>query len=289
MKELHLNAYAKVNLGLDVVRRLENGYHEVKMIMQSIELFDRVTIKKTDEPGIHLSMDREDLPVDQGNIAYRAASLLMDRLPADQGVDIYIEKIIPVAAGMAGGSTDGAAVLMGMNYLYGLGCSQDELMTLGLKLGADVPFCIMQGTALSEGIGEVLTRLPVMSDYYILIAKPSVSVSTKYVYQHLELNEDTVHPDIDGMREAIRKDDLDGVVSRMGNVLAAVTEKEHPEIIRLKELMLEGGAEGALMSGSGPTVFGIFKEKQQGDLAMTHVLESGITQEVFLVKPYGGV
>lgn len=289
MKELHLNAYAKVNLGLDVVRRLENGYHEVKMIMQSIELFDRVTISKTDHAGIHLRMSREDLPVDEGNIAYRAAALLLDRLPEGQGVDIYIEKNIPVAAGMAGGSTDGAAVLMGMNFIYGLKCSQDELMALGLKLGADVPFCIMQGTALSEGIGEILTRLPVMSDYYILVAKPPVSVSTKYVYQHLELNEDTEHPDIDGMREAIRKDDLDGVVSRMGNVLATVTEREHPEIIRLKELMMEGGAEGALMSGSGPTVFGIFKEKQQGDLAMAHVLDSGITQEVYLVKPYGGV
>ncbi len=289
MKELHLNAYAKINLGLDVIRRLDNGYHEVKMVMQSIELFDRITIKKIDQPGIHLSTDCKDLPVDDSNIAYRAAALLINRLQDGQGVDIDIEKHIPMAAGMAGGSTDAAAVLVGMNYIYGLGCSQDELMELGMKLGADVPFCIMQGTALSEGIGELLTRLPVMSEYYILVAKPPVSVSTKHVYEQLVLDDDIIHPDIDGMCDAIRKDDLDGVISRMGNVLETVTEKKYPEITELKKLMLDGGAEGTLMSGSGPTVFGIFKEKQQGDIAMAAIHQSGITKEVYLVKPYGGV
>ena len=266
---LELRAYGKINLGLDVVRKREDGYHEVRMIMQTVNLYDRITMERVQEAGIRTETNLSYVPDGEGNLAYRAAKLLMEEYGLTDGVNIKIRKFIPVAAGMAGGSTDAAAVLVGMNRLFRLGLSKRELMERGVKLGADVPYCILRGTALSEGIGEILTELPPAPKCSLVLAKPQISVSTKTVYGKLRVSElsPTKHPDIDGMVEAIRRKDLDGIISRLGNVLETVTVPEHPEIAAIKELMLENGADGTLMSGSGPTVFGIFKAPESAEKA----------------------
>lgn len=258
--DIRLKAYAKINLGLDVVRRLENGYHEVKMVMQTVRIYDELIMKKVNKPGITITTNVRFIPVDENNLVYKAAKMLIDEFDIKDGVEIYLEKYIPVAAGMAGGSADCAATLVGMNRLFSLKLSTEELMKRGAKLGADVPYCILRGTALCEGIGEVITQLPPAPDCFVVVAKPTVSVSTKFVYENLVLNEETKHPDIDGMVEAIKNNDLYGVTSRMGNVLEDVTVKEYPQIQRLKDVMKANGAINALMSGSGPTVFGIFDD-----------------------------
>lgn len=286
MYRIRLKALGKVNLGLDVIRRREDGYHEVRMIMQTVQLFDKVVIEKKREQGITLETNLSFLPVNENNIAYRAAKMLMEEFGIREGIHINIEKHIPVAAGMAGGSTDGAAVLYGMNRLFNLGLCIQELMDRGVKLGADVPYCIMRGTVLSEGIGEILTPVPPLPDCYILVAKPPISVSTKYVYEHLKLDEICRHPDIDGMLLALKEGDLSGIGAKMENVLETVTVPEHPEIGRIKEMMVAGGALGALMSGSGPTVFGIFDDKEKGMKARGLLKASGLARQVYLVKPY---
>ena len=186
MDELAIKALAKINLGLDVLRRREDGYHEVKMVMQTIHLYDQLHLKKI-ESGIHLETNLGFLPVDESNLAYRAARLMKEKYQIEEGIDIRLNKRIPVAAGMAGGSTDAAGVLYGINELFNLGIKRKELMELGVQIGADVPYCIMRGTALAEGIGEKLTSLPPMVKCPVVIAKPQVSVSTKYVYENLKL------------------------------------------------------------------------------------------------------
>lgn len=267
MDSLWINAPAKINLGLDVIRRREDGYHEVKMIMQSIRLFDRLTLTKTATPGIHLSTNLNFLPVNEDNLVYRSARLLMDEFEIKEGVDIYLDKRIPVAAGMAGGSTDAASCMLALNRLFKLRLSDQELMKRGVTLGADIPYCIMKGTALSEGIGEILTPLPKAPDCYVLIAKPGFHVSTKFVYTNLKLDDTTVHPDIDTMLSCIRNNDLYGMCSHMANILETVTIPEHPEIEEIKKTMLENGAITSLMSGSGPTVFGIFDDPEKAKAA----------------------
>lgn len=263
--EIHLKAYAKINLGLDVVRRRDDGYHEVKMIMQTVGIFDRVIIKVSDEPGVRMTTNVKYLPTDENNLVVKAAKLLMDEFHIEKGVDIYLEKFIPVAAGMAGGSSDCAATLVGINRLFSMGLRMKELMERGKRLGADVPYCVMRGTALSEGIGEILTPLKPAPDCFVLIAKPVISVSTKYVYENLVLDENTIHPDIDGMVEAINEGNLKGITDRMANVLETVTAKEYPQIEQIKNIMRENGAIEALMSGSGPTVFGIYDSKEKAE------------------------
>ena len=274
-ERLELKAYGKINLGLDVVRKREDGYHEVRMIMQTVDLYDRITMERM-ESGIRVTANLPYVPDGEGNLAYRAAKLLMEEFGITEGISIEIKKMIPVAAGMAGGSTDAAAVLVGVNRMFGLGLTKKELMERGVRLGADVPYCILRGTALSEGIGEILTELPAPPPCTLVIAKPPVSVSTKEVYGRLDLKalrpED--HPDIDGMAEAIRTGNLDGITSRLGNVLELVTEPAHPEITRIKRLLLENGADGALMSGSGPTVFGMFKDRRQAERACALLREA---------------
>ena len=260
MNSIWINAPAKINLGLDVVRRREDGYHEVKMIMQSIRLFDRPTITKSKNPGIRLSTNLGFLPVNQDNLVCRAASLLMEEFKIRGGLDIQLEKRIPVAAGMAGGRADAASCLLALNRLFSLKLSREALMERAVTLGADVPYCVIKGTALSEGIGEILTPLPQAPDCHILIAKPNFHVSTKFVYSHLRLDDTTVHPDIDAMTACIQNDDLYGLCENMGNLLETVTIPEHPEIEELRNTMLENGAVGARMSGSGPTVFGVFDD-----------------------------
>ena len=269
LDRLELKAYGKINLGLDVVRKREDGYHEVRMIMQTVHLHDRIVMEKTKETGIRTETNLPYVPDGEGNLAWRAAKLLMDEFGLSEGVDIKIRKCIPVAAGMAGGSTDAAAVLVGMNRLFGLGLGKKELMRRGVKLGADIPYCLMRGTALSEGIGERLSPLPPMPQCQVLIAKPGISVSTKVVYESLDAMKlaPSDHPDIDGMIDAIRSQNLREVAGRFGNVLELVTGERYPAISRIEQVMRDYGALGAMMSGSGPTVFGLFANPRAAQAA----------------------
>ena len=286
MDSITLKALAKINLGLDVVRRRDDGYHEVRMIMQTIHLFDRLEIRRTKEPGIHIHTNLSFLPVNEGNLVYKAADLLMKEFDITEGVELQLNKRIPVAAGMAGGSTDGAAMLYGMNQIFGLGIDRRGLMERGLLLGADVPYCLMRGTALAEGIGEELTQLPPMVKCPVLIAKPPISVSTKFVYQNLKLDEHTQHPDIDALVSDIKKKDLKGVCSHMGNVLESVTIPNYPVIAKIKEQMLLSGATASMMSGSGPTVFGLFEDEETAKKARDDMRNSGLARQIYLTTIY---
>ncbi|NLL78148.1 MAG: 4-(cytidine 5'-diphospho)-2-C-methyl-D-erythritol kinase [Clostridiales bacterium] len=285
MDSITRNAYAKINLGLDVIRRREDGYHEVKMIMQSIGLCDTLTFTRKDEAGIVVVTDKKELPGDENNLIYRAAKLLTDTCRIKQGVHISLEKKIPMAAGMAGGSTDAAAVFHGMNEMFSLGLSVDEMCGLAVKIGADVPYCIKGGTALAEGIGEQLTDLPGMPDCFLLIAKPDIDVSTRFVYENLHADSLEDHPDIDGMIDAIRRRDLGGVTERLGNVLETVTVKKYPEVEEIKNFMKEHGALNALMSGSGPTVFGIYDSKEKALEARTGLERGKTAKQIFVTVP----
>ncbi len=267
MNTLKLNAYAKINLGLDVVRKREDGYHEVRMIMQTINMYDYLTMNTLEENNIVLSTNLSSLPIDENNLVYKAVKLIKEKHNIKTGVSIELEKHIPIAAGMAGGSTDCAAALVGMNKLFDLKLSTQKLMDYGVTLGADVPYCILRGTALSEGIGEILTPLPPVPQCFVLIAKPPIHVSTKFVYENLKLNELKKHPDIDGMVEAIKENNLSGIANRLGNVLETVTIPEYPEIATLKQIMLDANAMNSLMSGSGPTVFGLFEKEEDAQKA----------------------
>ena len=279
---MRLQAFAKINLGLDVLGKREDGYHEVRMIMQTIRMYDQLDMRKSVEPGIHLTTNKKYIPVDENNLVWRAAKLMMDTCGIMEGVSIHLHKVIPVAAGMAGGSSDAAATLVGMNRLFHCGLSKEKLMELGVQIGADVPYCVLRGTALAEGIGEKLTVLPPMPDCWILIGKPGISVSTKYVYTTLDLNTDTVHPDIDGMKKALEDGNLYGITERMGNVLQDVTIPAYPEVERIKEQMKALGAVNAMMSGSGPTVFGIFDNEEKAQKACQKLRESGSCQQSHL-------
>ena len=281
MDEISLKALAKINLGLDVLGKREDGYHEVRMVMQTIHLYDRVEIKKTRSPHIHVETNLYYLPVNEDNLVYRAAKLMKDEFQIKEGVRIVLQKFIPVAAGLAGGSSDAAAVLVGMNRIFNLGLKQNKLMELGLKIGADVPFCIMRGTALAEGSGEKLTALPPMPKCPVLIAKPAISVSTKAVYEGLKLYDGMEHPDIDGVMEGIQQKDLKGVASHMGNILETVTIPMYPVIEDIKKLMLENGALNAMMSGSGPTVFGLFPNEKEIRRAYEALKQSGLAKNVY--------
>lgn len=285
---IQLKALAKINLGLDVLRRREDGYHEVKMIMQTISLHDDLEIRRIKTPEIQVKTNLYYLPTNENNLVYKAAKLLMDEFGIKEGVAIQLKKRIPVAAGMAGGSTDGAAVLWGMNQMYGLGLSRQELMERGVKLGADVPYCVQRGTALAEGIGERLSVLPSMPKCTILIAKPGISVSTKFVYENLHANDlrPEQHPDVDRMIEAMKEKNLDLLCERMGNVLETVTIPAYPVIQEIKEHMMACGAAGAMMSGSGPTVFGIFHSPAQAKAAMKDLKVNGLAKQLYLTTPY---
>ena len=288
MNQIRLKALAKINLGLDVLRRKEDGYHEVKMIMQTIGLHDQIHIRKIEEDEIRIRTNLYYLPNNENNLAYKAAKLLKDEFQLPGGVSIHLKKVIPVAAGMAGGSSDAAAVLFGMNKMYHLKLSQQELMDRGVCLGADVPYCIMRGTALAEGIGEKLTVLPAMPKCHILIAKPPINVSTKFVYENLHANDlkPEDHPEVDLQLEALQEGDLEKLVAHMGNVLERVTVPEYPVISEIKQIMVEHGALGAMMSGSGPTVFGIFTNYAQAKEAYEKLQESGLSKQIYLTTPY---
>ena len=288
MNQMRLKALAKINLGLDVLRRKEDGYHEVKMIMQTINLHDQIHMKKIEEDENKIRTNLYYLPNNENNLAYKAAKMLKDEFNLPGGVSINLKKVIPVAAGMAGGSSDAAAVLFGMNKMYGLKLSMQELMDRGVKLGADVPYCIMRGTALAEGIGEKLTKLPAMPKCHILIAKPPINVSTKFVYENLHANDlkPEDHPPVDAQIEALKEGDLEKLVANMGNVLERVTVPAYPVIDEIKQLMMENGALGAMMSGSGPTVFGIFTSYTKAKEAYEKIEKSGLSKQIYLTTPY---
>ena len=286
MDRIHLKAYGKVNLGLDVIGKRPNGYHDVRMIMQTVQLFDRLSMEKIKENEIQLTTNLSYVPCNEQNLVYKAIQLLRKEFKIKEGVRVHLEKHIPVSAGMAGGSSDCASALYGMNRMFSLGLTTKQLMEYGVTLGADVPYCILRGTALSEGIGEVLTRLPAMPQCYILIAKPAISVSTRFVYENLKLDEIEEHPDIDGIIRSLKNKDLEGVAQRLGNVLETVTVEHHPIIAQIKEQMMKTGAMNALMSGSGPTVFGIYKDLETAKNALFHIRKLRLAKQSYLVEPF---
>jgi len=260
MSNIKIDAHAKINLSLDVLRKREDGYHDLKMIMQQISLKDVITLEDRDADVI-IESNSSDIPLDSSNLVYKAYRLLADMYNIKKGIYIHIQKNIPVAAGLAGGSTDAAAVLKGLNELWNLNLTKKELMDIGVNVGADVPYCLMGGTALAEGIGEKLTPLKSFSGKLILLANPNIPVSTAHVFKNLKLNDIKEHPNTESLLRSIDKGDTNFLAKNMGNVLETITLKEHPILNDIKKYMLEHGALGSLMSGSGPTVFGIFENE----------------------------
>ena len=283
MDTIELRAYAKINLALDVLGTRPDGYHDVRMIMQTVQLADRLTIRPIAKKEIILTSNLGFLPAGKGNLVYDAAEAFFAEMGSREGVAIELEKHIPVAAGLAGGSTDAAAALIGLNEMFETGYSLEKLQEIGVRLGADVPYCLMGKTALSEGIGEILTPIPAPPACHVLLVKPNVSVSTRFVYEHLALTGETVHPDIDGMLEAIRFQDYRGVVDSLGNILETVTVPHYPEIRSIKEELINLGADGALMSGSGPTVFGLFSDPEKARAAY-YRFKTGEYGQTFLTE-----
>lgn len=285
MDRISKKAYAKINPVLDVLCRREDGYHELRMIMQTVDIYDTLDMQKT-EKGIKLTCDTGLLPCDDGNIIYRAARLMQETFQLEEGIAIHLTKNIPMAAGMAGGSADAAATLHGMSELFELNLTTKQLCELGVKLGADVPYCVMGGTMLAEGIGEKLTALPSMPECKLVVAKPDFDVSTKYVYENLHVNALKEHPDVDGMIAAIEAKDLQAVAAHMENVLETVTVRNYPQIAELKEMMQRNGALNALMSGSGPSVFGLFTDEEKADSCAAEIREKGLAGQVFVTDFY---
>ena len=282
---MDIRAYAKINLALDVVRKREDGYHDLRMVMQMTGMYDLLRIEPKREPGVTLTSNLPFLPTDSRNLAVRAASLLMETCGVTDGLSIRLHKFIPVAAGLAGGSSDAAAVLVGTNRALRLGLPKEKLLKLGLSIGADVPYCLLGGTALAEGVGEILTPLPHLPNCSILLAKPPFGVSTKEIFQALRADEIETHPDVDGMVAAIREGDLPGILSRSANVLESVTIPKRPGIRQLKDFMTNAGAEAVLMSGSGPTVFGIFTDQQKALVCRDSLRTSHPEVHSFLTVP----
>jgi 4-diphosphocytidyl-2-C-methyl-D-erythritol kinase len=256
------------------------------MVMQTIRLFDRLILTKTKQEGVELESNLRFLPVNENNLAYKAAGLMLKKGGVHQGVHIYLQKRIPVSAGMAGGSADAAAVLFGINRMFRLGYTQEELMQIGLSLGADVPYCLMRGTALAEGIGETLTPIAPCPPCHVLIAKPAISVSTKFVYENLHAETIQDHPDIDGLIRAIEAQSLQDMIPCMGNVLERVSIAEYPVIGEIKEKMMEYGAMISLMSGSGPTVFGLFDSQEKAAEAKEKLLACRKAAMVYVTQAY---
>lgn len=277
-------AYAKINLGLDVVGRLSNGYHEVRMIMQNVKICDTLTFSPAAADEIIITTDKSELPAGEDNLIYKAVMLLRELSGDTSGVRIHLEKRIPIAAGMAGGSADAAATLLGVNELLGLGIPREVLQEKSVRIGADVPYCVLGRTALSEGIGEILTPVASPPQAYLVVAKPAINVSTPVVYRKLDSRDRYDHPDIDGMLDALERQDLQGITDRLGNVLELVTISDYPVIAQIKEILLAKGAMGALMSGSGPSVFGIFEQEVAAKQAYDALVKATFAGQVFLTE-----
>lgn len=272
---MKISAMSKVNLGLDVLRRRDDGYHEVRMIMQTLKLCDELYFEETQKKEISIVCNSENLECDENNLIYKAARLIMDEAGIDRGLDIRLKKNIPIAAGMAGGSSDAAATLVALNKMFGIDFDIAKLKEMGVKIGADVPYCIEGGTQLSEGIGEKLTRLKDAPQCFVVVAKPHIGVSTKYVYENLHVETIKTHPNIDAMLKGIDAGDLIEISSHMENILENVTEKKYPVIAMLKSKLKSMGALNSLMSGSGPTVFALFDDRDKADKACEAVLDTG--------------
>lgn len=286
MKTVTIKAPAKVNLTLDVTGKRPNGYHDLKMIMQTISVFDEIKLSLTEEEKIDLHMNKElpdKIPAEK-NLVYKAAALMKEKFDIKGGFDIELQKNIPAAAGLAGGSSDCAATLIAVNEVCELGLTTQELCDIGVKLGADVPFCIRKGTMLSEGIGEILTPLTPFKDVWVVLVKPDISVSTAYVYTHLDLSNLKYHPDTDKAIECIDNGDIAGLSNVLSNVLETVTVPEYPVLTEIKEFLVQNGAAGSLMSGSGPTVFGIFKNKEDARRAYDKAGEKYIGYDVLICQ-----
>ena len=276
MKDFIMESYGKVNLALDILYKRDDGYHEIKSIMQRINLKDRLIFKEIKE-GIIIESNHSEVPIDSTNLAYRAWEKLRKVTGINRGIKIIIEKQIPVAAGLAGGSSNGATTLMALNEMWNLNLSETELIEIGKGLGADVPFCIMGGTALAEGIGEKLTKLKSFSSKHVLLANPGIGIPTAYAYQKLKSLDHRI--DIEGMISSLEKDDIKSVAEKMGNTMEEPMIEEYPIIGVIKEVMLKNGALGSLMSGSGSTVFGLYDDEEKMKIAQKKLLD--ITDKVF--------
>lgn len=286
MRQVFIKSRAKINITLDVVGKRPDGYHDMCMIMQTVNLYDMVYVRKMHAKGIKIKTNLKWLPNNNKNIAYQAAEIFKEAYGIDTGISIELNKRIPVSAGLAGGSSNAAAVLVAMRYLFGMEIEDKELMKLGVKLGADVPYCILRGTALAEGIGDILTPLPAMPKCYVLLAKPRVNVSTPTVFRDFNLSNVKHHPPTDRIIEAIKEKDIHTIARNMRNVLEDVTVKRHPVITSIKNIMLEEKALGSMMSGSGPTVFGLYKSKDQAYKTAHRLKIESLARDVFVTTMY---
>ncbi|MDU6482309.1 MAG: 4-(cytidine 5'-diphospho)-2-C-methyl-D-erythritol kinase [Paeniclostridium sordellii] len=283
MNSIGLKSRAKINLSIDVLGKRQDGYHIVEMIMQTIDLYDNLKITQIEEDSIKIKSNSQDIPLNQDNIVYKAANILKEKFNIKKGIEISIQKNIPVAAGMAGGSSNAAAVLVGLNRIWDLGLNQLELKDIALQLGADVPFCITGGSALAQGIGEELTDIKGLNEnIHILICKPNIFVSTKEVYQSLDMNEIKKRPDNQKLIDALQVNDVKYLSENMVNVLEEVTSSKYNEINQIERIIMDNKALGSMMSGSGPTVFGLFDNKEYAIRAKEELLQN--YNQVYLVK-----
>ena len=283
--EITKKAYAKINLGLDVLGKRDDGYHLVKMLMQNVDIYDTLTFRRTAEGKITLKANDDTIPVDDSNLICKVAKQLQEKYGVTYGAEIELVKRIPVAAGMAGGSTDGAAAYRALNDLWELGLSDKELCELAVKLGADIPYCIVGGTALSEGIGEVLTPIDGKAKYHLVVAKPDIMVSTGWVYTELDSTEITRHPDIDAVKAAIEEGDVKRMCDEIHNVLEPVTTTKYRVIKDIEKILEDNGAVRAFMTGSGPTVFAVFDNENTAKKGFEAVKKSELAPQLFLTKP----
>lgn len=271
MNEVRLKARAKINISLDVIRKREDGYHDLSMIMQTVNLFDKVNMRKTKQPGIRIKTNLPFLPVDERNLVYKVLAYMMETYSIECGIFVDLFKVIPIAAGLAGGSADAAAAIKGMNTLFDLSLSQQEMCAIGKRFGADIPYCLTEGTVLAEGIGDVMTLLADFPPCHVVIAKPNVSVSTAFVYGNLRVDAIERHPNTGRIIQAVEEGDLPTICENLENVLEQVTVKAYPEIQKLKGDLVNLGAMGALMSGSGSAVFALFDTKESAQRAADHI------------------
>ena len=284
MESIRLKARAKINLGLDVIGRRENGYHDVRMVMQTVGLYDRIIMTRIPEEEIRIKTNIGFLPVNENNLVYKAIMLMKNKYKLDGGIEVDLNKFIPVAAGMAGGSSDAACALFGMNRLFELNVPMRELMKLGVEIGADVPYCLMRGTALAEGRGEILTKIAPCPKAWIVLAKPPVGLSTPAVYKAIDSLNIGYHPDTDGIIKAIKNNDVYEISSKLSNVLEEASIPMCPMIGQIKEKLLLSGAIGSLMSGSGPTVYGIFDDVKKAENAVNVIKDEFKIRDVILTK-----
>ena len=284
MDKLELKAYGKINLGLDVIRKRPDGYHDLDMVMQMVDVYDDVILTQIEGTEIVVRTDTAVLSNGTDNLAYMAARILMDEFGITQGLEITIKKRIPIAGGMAGGSSDCAATLKGVNQMFNLGLSKEELMERGVRLGADVPYCILGGTAIARGIGEILTPLPTPPKCHVIIAKPPVSVSTAFVYGNIRPDKIERRPDIEVMVSAIKTQDLYKLAESLYNVMEDITVPQYPIIQEIKTVMLDNGALNSIMSGSGPTVFGLYDDIEKAEQTVELLKAKELTEQLYLTK-----